>query len=108
VTLKASTWGRIRQFAVIGLRIRVRIMIVLQESRKTIMIRRGPSVPSARMTCGNGRWEPGRTHGMSHTTAAYAMSLGWRSSVSQRDCGEAVPSDGLAQLATVTSTRRTC
>lgn len=52
-------------------------MMVLQESRRSIMIYAGPSLPSAGLTCGKGRGKPGRTRGMSRSSTK-ASSAGRR------------------------------
>jgi hypothetical protein len=65
--LSSSARGLIRQFAALGPRVHVQIMMLPQKSRRAIMIRTDHSSPPARPTCGNGRGKPGRTHGLLHS-----------------------------------------
>ncbi|MGW4984534.1 hypothetical protein [Streptomyces mirabilis] len=55
VILSSSAWGLGRRFATLGLRVCVQIVMILQEFRRTIVIRTDPPSPSARPTCGNWR-----------------------------------------------------
>ncbi|MFD4975029.1 hypothetical protein [Streptomyces sp. NPDC058424] len=55
VPLGSLAWGLTRHLVALDLSVCVGIMMVLQESRRSIMIYADPSLPSAGLTCGNGR-----------------------------------------------------
>lgn len=55
VPLGSSAWGLTRHLVALGLCVCGGIMMVLQESRRSIMIYADPLLPSAGLTCGNGR-----------------------------------------------------
>ncbi|MFE9975363.1 hypothetical protein ACFYRD_32695 [Streptomyces hirsutus] len=55
VAHSSSAWGLTGHLVALGLCVYVGIMTVLRESRRTVMIYPDPSLPSAGLTCGNGR-----------------------------------------------------